>query len=206
VGGDFYDVVKLSDHSLLLVIADVMGKGIPAAMFAAILRSLLRALPELTNQPSGLLARVNRLLFDELSEVDMFITAQLVYVDAGKRQLIAASAGHCPLLLSVAGDRAVTILSPEGMPLGILPDTPFTEETAELPRNCRVLLYTDGLTEARNAEGQLFGQERLMEWLRRTAARPGKAEELKDELVAELMKFQANTSLKDDQTFVIMAE
>ena len=206
VGGDFYDVVKLSDHSLLLVIADVMGKGIPAAMFAAILRSLLRALPELTNQPSGLLARVNRLLFDELSEVDMFITAQLVYVDAGKRQLIAASAGHCPLLLSVAGDRAVTILSPEGMPLGILPDTPFTEETAELPRNCRVLLYTDGLTEARNAEGQLFGQERLMEWLRQTAARPGKAEELKDELVAELMKFQGNTSLKDDQTFVIMAE
>ena len=206
VGGDFYDVVKLSDHSLLLVIADVMGKGIPAAMFAAILRSLLRALPELTNQPSGLLARVNRLLFEELSEVDMFITAQLVYVDAGKRQLIAASAGHCPLLLSAAGDRAVTILSPEGMPLGILPDTPFTEETAELPRNCRVLLYTDGLTEARNAEGQLFGQERLMEWLRQTAARPGKAEELKDELVAELAKFQANTSLKDDQTFVIMAE
>src|SRR5437879_4688764 len=206
VGGDFYDVVKLSDHSLLLVIADVMGKGIPAAMFAAILRSLLRALPELTNQPSGLLARVNRLLFEELSEVDMFITAQLVYVDAGKRQPIAGRAGHCPLLLTGAGDRAVTILSPEGMPLGILPDTPFTEETAELPRNCRVLLYTDGLTEARNAEGQLFGQERLMEWLRQTAARPGKAEELKDELVAELMKFQANTSLKDDQTFVIMAE
>ena len=115
-------------------------------------------------------------------------------MDAGKRQLIAASAGHCPLLLSAAGDRAVTILSPEGMPLGILPDTPFTEETAELPSNCRVLLYTDGLTEARNAEGQLFGQERLMEWLRRTAARPGKAEELKDELVAELVKFQANTN------------
>ena len=206
VGGDFYDVVKLSDHSSLLVIADVMGKGIPAAMFAAILRSLLRALPELTSQPSELLSRVNRLLFDELSEVDMFITAQLVYVDAGKRRLIAASAGHCPLLLSVAGDRAVTILSPEGMPLGILPDTPFTEETAELPRNCRVLLYTDGLTEARNAEGQLFGQERLMEWLRRTAGGPGKAEELKDKLVAELMKFQANTSLKDDQTFIIMAE
>src|SRR5207244_13408913 len=87
VGGDFYDVVKLSDHSLLMVIADVMGKGIPAAMFAATLRSLLRALPELTHQPSELLSRVNRLLFDELSEVDMFITAQLVYVDASQRRL-----------------------------------------------------------------------------------------------------------------------
>ena len=206
VGGDFYDVVKLSDQALLLVIADVMGKGIPAAMFAAILRSLLRALPELTNQPSELLSRVNRLLFDELSEVDMFITAQLVYVDAGKRLLVTASAGHCPLLLAVVGERAVRTLSPEGMPLGILPDTPFTDETAELPRNCRVLLYTDGLTEARNAQGELFGQERLMEWLKQTTTHPRKAEELKDELAAELVKFQSNTSLKDDQTFLIMAE
>ena len=206
VGGDFYDAVKLSDHALLLIIADVMGKGIPAAMFAAILRSLLRALPELTNQPSELLSRVNRLLFDELSEVDMFITAQLVYVDIRKRRLITASAGHCPLLLAVAGDAEVKMLSPEGMPLGILPDTPFTDETAELPRNCRVLLYTDGLTEARNARGDLFGQERLLEWLKETTTRPRKAEELKDELAAELAKFQANTSLKDDQTFLIMAE
>ena len=206
VGGDFYDAVKLSDHALLLIIADVMGKGIPAAMFAAILRSLLRALPELTNQPSELLSRVNRLLFDELSEVDMFITAQLVYVDIGKRRLITASAGHCPLLLAVRGEAEVKMLSPEGMPLGILPDTPFTDETAELPRNCRVLLYTDGLTEARNARGELFGLERLLEWLKETTTRPRKAEELKDELAAELAKFQANTSLKDDQTFLIMAE
>ena len=206
VGGDFYDVVKLSDDSLLLIIADVMGKGIPAAMFAAILRSLLRALPELTRQPSELLSRVNRLLFDELSEVDMFITAQLVYVDARERRLVTASAGHCPLLLAVAGDGAVKPLSPEGMPLGILPDTPFTDETAELPANCRVLLYTDGLTEARNAQGELFGQERLMEWLKGATMRPQKAEDLKNELVSELLKFQANTSLKDDQTFLIMAQ
>jgi len=206
VGGDFYDVVRLSDHSLLLVIADVMGKGIPAAMFAAILRSLLRALPELTNQPSELLSRVNRLLFDELSEVDMFITAQLVYVDARDRRLIAASAGHCPLLLAVDSDTDVKALSPEGMPLGILPDTPFTDEAADLPRNCRVLLYTDGLTEARNAQGELFGHERLTEWLKRATVRSRRAEELKDELAAELVSFQANTSLKDDQTFLIMAE
>lgn len=206
VGGDFYDVVRLSDHSVLLMIADVMGKGIPAAMFAATLRSLLRALPELTHQPSELLARVNRLLFDELSEVDMFITAQLVFVDAKERRLIAASAGHCPLLLVASGEGPVRTLSPEGMPLGILPDTPFTDESADLPGNCRVLLYTDGLTEARNAQGELFGQERLMEWLKETTARPAKADDLKDELAAQLVRFQVNTSLKDDQTFLIMAQ
>jgi serine phosphatase RsbU (regulator of sigma subunit) len=206
VGGDFYDVVRLSDHSLLLIIADVMGKGIPAAMFAAILRSLLRALPELTNQPSELLSRVNRLLFDELSEVDMFITAQLVYVDAKERRLVTASAGHCPLLLAVANENVVKTLSPEGMPLGILPNTTFTDETASLPANCRVLLYTDGLTEAQNQRGELFGQDRLMEWLRKTTTLRRSAEELKEELAAELLRFQLNTSLKDDQTFLIMAE
>jgi len=75
-----------------------------------------------------------------------------------------------------------------------------------LPANSRVLLYTDGLTEARNAQGELFGQERLMEWLRQSTARPRRAEELKEDLAAELLRFQLNTNLKDDQTFLIMAE
>jgi len=203
VGGDFYDVIKLSDSTLLLVIADVMGKGIPAAMFAVILRSLLRALPELTSRPSELLARTNQLLFDELSKVDMFITAQLVFVDARSRRLVAASAGHCPMLIATPGQ--VRTLSPEGMPLGILPDTPFTDETAALDPRCRVLLYTDGLTEARSPSGELFGAERLAAWLKQTAATSCTAAELKDQLAEELAKFQANMALNDDQTFLIMA-
>ena len=75
-----------------------------------------------------------------------------------------------------------------------------------LSKNCRVLLYTDGLTEARNRQGDLFGQERLIEWLRQSPLSQRTAEELKENLVAELTRFQANTSLKDDQTFLIMAE
>ena len=142
MGGDFYDVLPVDADSHLLVVADVMGKGIPAAMFAVILRSLLRASPELTQQPAALLTRVNRLLFPELSGVDMFITAQLVYLNARERRIITASAGHCPL--AVADARQVRMFSPEGMPLGILPDATFLDETVELPENCRVLLYTDG--------------------------------------------------------------
>jgi serine phosphatase RsbU (regulator of sigma subunit) len=203
VGGDFYDVIKLSDTTLLLVIADVMGKGIPAAMFAVILRSLLRALPELTNRPSELLARANQLLFDELSKVDMFITAQLVFVDAKTRRLVAASAGHCPMLIAVPGQ--VRAFSPEGMPLGILPDTPFSDETATLDQRCRVLLYTDGLTEARSPTGELYGAERLAEWLKQSAAAPHTAEHLRDQLAMELSRFQANMALNDDQTFLILA-
>lgn len=205
VGGDFYDVIKLSETSLLLVVADVMGKGIPAAMFAAILRSLLRALPNLANRPSELLARVNLLLFEELSEVDMFITAQLAFVDSVEGRVVTASAGHCPMLMTAAGGNPVRIISPEGMPLGILPDAAFGDDTSFVENNGRLLLYTDGLTEARNAEGELFGQERLAEWLRQTADNHKTAAELKEDLAVELAAFQANIALNDDQTFLILA-
>ncbi|MGV3775056.1 MAG: SpoIIE family protein phosphatase [Verrucomicrobiales bacterium] len=206
VGGDFYDVLKVNDDAALLIIADVMGKGIPAAMFAAILRSLLRAVPEWMNQPAALLGRVNRLLFEELSGVDMFITAQLIYIDSKNRKFTAASAGHCPMLLALDPEGNVKSVAPEGLPLGILPDTTFANQTENLPKNCRVLLYTDGLTEARNSRGEFFGQDRLIKWLKKTAHIKRSAEELRNDLATELSDFQANHNLSDDQTFLILAE
>jgi serine phosphatase RsbU (regulator of sigma subunit) len=188
----------------LLVIADVMGKGVLAAMFAAILRTVLRASPELTNQPAALLTRVNRLLFEELSGVDMFITAQLAYIDTKSRRLVTANAGHCPLLIAPGDGSGVKALSPEGMPLGILPDTVFVDEVVELPRNSRVLLYTDGLTEAANENGERFGQERLTVWLEQAGARLNSAGELKQALSEVLGQFQTKMALNDDQTFLIM--
>ena len=136
----------------------------------------------------------------------MFITAQLVYVDSRARRITTASAGHCPVLLALDTEGNVKALSPEGLPLGILPDTTFSNHTEVLPKNSRVLLYTDGLTEARNANGEFFGQERLMKWLRKAAPTKMTAEELKDDLAAELQGFQATSTLNDDQTFLIMAE
>lgn len=205
VGGDFYDVVRFNETSLLLVVADVMGKGMPAAMFAAILRSLLRAAPEWTDQPAHLLSRVNRLLFKELSGVDMFITAQLAFVDTTDQRLVVASAGHCPALLSSDGGGTVRTISPEGVPLGILPDTSFGAQVEQLAQDSCLLLYTDGLTEARNPEGQFFGQERLLDWFRSSLPQRGSADHLRDQLASELGKFQATTELQDDQTFLIMA-
>ena len=206
VGGDFYDVLKVNDHSLLLIIADVMGKGIPAAMFASILRTLIRAVPEWTSQPATLLSRVNRLLFEELSGVDMFITAQLVYVDSKDRTITAASAGHCPALVCLDRESGVKSLSPDGLPLGILPDTSFSPVSEKLSRNSRLLLYTDGLTEARNPKGEFFGQDRLVDWLGQTIQKEVTAEDLKAELAGQLNNFQSSTALSDDQTFLIMSE
>ena len=205
VGGDFYDVLRINDQESLLVIADVMGKGVPAAMFAVILRTMLRAAPELLHQPAALLTRVNRLLFEELSGVDMFITAQLAYVNAPARRLVTASAGHCPLLLATVAGDPVKEFSPEGMPLGIMPETVFNEEVVELPPRSRLLLYTDGLPEALSATGERFGQERLVAWFQAAARSAPSAEQLKLALTDSLERFQANLVLNDDQTYIIMS-
>jgi sigma-B regulation protein RsbU (phosphoserine phosphatase) len=108
--------------------------------------------------------------------------------------------------MSVDTDGNVKSIAPEGLPLGILPETTFSNQTELLPRNSRVLLYTDGLTEARNSAGEFFGQERLIKWMRRSVHDRKDAEELKNDLAAELMAFQSSSTLSDDQTFLIMTE
>lgn len=206
VGGDFYDVIQVSENSLLLVMADVMGTGVPAAMFAAILRSLVRAMPEWMPYPALLLSRVNRQMFQELSQVDMFITASLVHVDLKARTLIAASAGHCPLLITHADALGAMEITPEGMPLGILPTTYFDEVKLKLEPHSSLLLYTDGLTESRNAGGTIFGQARLEQWLINACASSLTAGQLKEELLDELREFHSGVPLHDDQAFLILSE
>ena len=204
VGGDFYDAIALDDHSLLLVVGDVMGKGVPAAIFATITRSLLRALAVRSHNPGKLLKRLNELLHTELSSVGMFITAQLVFVDLQRRQLVTASAGHCPVLL-LSGDTVRTI-GVTGTPLGILPKATYRQQTATFAQPGGLLIYTDGLTEAVNPAGEMFGQERLANWLRDRLPLPGTAEALRDELAAELIRFRGATALRDDQAFLLLAE
>jgi serine phosphatase RsbU (regulator of sigma subunit)/anti-sigma regulatory factor (Ser/Thr protein kinase) len=206
VGGDFYDVVQVSESSLLLIIADVMGKGIPAAMFAAILRSLLRAAPEFSQNPGALLARVNRLLYEDLSQVEMFITAEVVYLDLEKRKLIAASAGHCPILLGSPNMENIQAISPDGIPLGILSDAAFETQVMDLPAGARLLLYTDGLTEAQDGHGNFFGDQKLLEWFRKEVAGATPADELKRSLAVQLQDFQGTSALYDDQTFLVLAD
>ena len=204
VGGDFYDAFPLGDHSLLLVVADVMGKGVPAAIFATITRSLLRAMAVRSHHPAKLLRRLNELLYAELSSVGMFITAQLVFVDLRRRQMVAASAGHCPVLI-LSGD-TVRPLSVTGTPLGILPNATYRQQTVTLARPGGLLLYTDGVTEATNSAGEMFGHERLADWLRSRVPVPATAEALRNELAAELARFRGTAPLRDDQAFLLLAE
>jgi serine phosphatase RsbU (regulator of sigma subunit)/anti-sigma regulatory factor (Ser/Thr protein kinase) len=205
VGGDLYDVIRLSNGATLLMIGDVMGKGLPAAMFAIILRSLIRALRDDGVQPGRLLRKVNELLHEELSRLDTFITAQVLYFDPDARRMVVANAGHCPVLFCAAPGDPVQVVSPDGLPLGVESGVEFSEISLPLGPEARCLLFTDGLTETVQSAGEMFGQQRLAHWLFEAAAARQDAETMKQGLIAVLQAFQQNEMLRDDQTFLILA-
>ena len=203
MGGDFYDVIPAGESAVLLVIADVMGKGVPAALFAAVLRTTIRSLRHLFAQPGELLGAANKILFPDLSRVDMFITAKLVYLDPERGGMISASAGHCPLLFCGAGAEKNTP-GKSGFPLGIQANTAYLQTVNDLSAGAAALLYTDGLSEARNAGGELLGEKKLQQLFAEAAAPARDAESAKQFLLDRLAEFRGSAPLTDDQTFVLI--
>jgi serine phosphatase RsbU (regulator of sigma subunit) len=206
VGGDFYDAIAVGGDSLLLMIADVMGKGVPAALFATTMRGLLRGLAARSSDPSQLLSGLNRLLYSELSSVAMFITAQIALVDLRSRHVTVASAGHCPLFFVPPGRRAVSTLQIKGLPLGVLPDTVYPHVSARMGSPAALLLYTDGLTDTRNTAGAVYGHRRLKAWMQEQTVPGRKATDLRDRLATELNRFRGEAVMDDDQAFLLLAE
>jgi sigma-B regulation protein RsbU (phosphoserine phosphatase) len=206
LGGDFYDAIKLGGQSLLLMMADVMGKGVPAALFATTLRGLLRGLASRSSDPAQLLNSLNRLLYKDLSSVNLFMTVQIVHVDLEARKVTAAAAGHCPLLIVQPGYRIVSALTTQGIPIGVLPETAYTDVTGTLEAPSTLLLHTDGLTEMRDSRGEMFGQRRLMSRLRSNVVSGRSAADIRDLLKAELDSFRGDTAMADDQAFLVLSE
>jgi serine phosphatase RsbU (regulator of sigma subunit)/anti-sigma regulatory factor (Ser/Thr protein kinase) len=203
IGGDFYDVIPAGEGAVLLIIADVMGKGVPAALFAAVLRSTVRSMSQLFAQPGELLSATNRTLFPDLSRVNMFITATLVYVDSHRGGMISACAGHCPLLFWGPGAGG-NLPSQAGFPLGIEAETSYRQTVSPLPPGTAALLYTDGLSEARNTAGEQFGETRLQQAFAEAAAQTHDAEAAKAVLLRRLADFRGQAALTDDQTLILI--
>ena len=205
VGGDFYDAFLTQEGGVLLAIADVMGKGVPAAMFAAIFRSQLRAGAERAGTPGAMLTWLNRSLFPDLDQVEMFITAELVYFPPAGRILQLAAAGHPPLLVAGA-DGGVQAVDNSGLPLGVMPDTVYTDRPLTLPAGANVLLFTDGFTEARDRSGKLLWLEPMEKCLAYAAKHRQPAEYTKRALIALVEAYQEGFPPGDDQTFLLLAE
>lgn len=206
VGGDFYDAFTIEGKGMLMIIADVMGKGVSAAMIAAMLRSIVRSRPDLAHQPAAMLRFLHRSLHSDLSNVNMFITAQLAYCDFAGHTLTIATAGHHPALLAAPCFLKAKRINSEGPLLGVFSDAEFEETSMPLPEGARLLLYTDGLPELRNRKGQAFGEPLLCERLLRLTRERLPAVELRDQLVWMIEDFQNGVAPTDDVTFILLAD
>lgn len=159
VGGDFYDVVRLSETELGVLIADVTGHGVPAALVASMLKVSFAHQKEKLRSPSRVLQQIDVDLF---MPTGLLISAAYVHVDFASKRVTAANAGHPPVLVRRRQTGACFELAAHGTLLGWREDHPAPQETmCDLLSGDRLLLYTDGLTEAANAEGDLFDFERL---------------------------------------------
>ena len=162
VGGDFFDVVTGPDGHILILIADVMGKGVPAAMFASLFRASARARLDLANNPGQLLTELNRLLADDLAALGMFITAQVISLAPDGTSLEIATAGHpSPLVFEPGASSATELDSNGGMPLGVLPDTEYIHSHSSLAPGHVLMIGTDGLYEIEDSAGVMLGFENL---------------------------------------------
>lgn len=159
VGGDYYDVIQIPGKGWLLVVADVMGKGVPAAMLATLFRSHVRARISMGDQPGRMMTEIASDIHSDLDRLDMFVTAQIVFVDLSGRHVETANAGHCPLLRIRNGELVDNVESNSGPPLGVLEGIDYESDDVEAQPKDLFLMYTDGLYEANRPSGEMLGVE-----------------------------------------------
>jgi serine phosphatase RsbU (regulator of sigma subunit) len=201
--GDFYDTVVLPDGSFGLLIADVMDKGVGAALYMAMSSALLRAYAlEHPHHPELVCQAVNARLL-EYTTADQFLTVFLGMLDPASNTLVYANAGHNPpLLLSPSGQAAPQLLKRTGAPLGMLEDAAWRLQQVQLqPGDCLVL-YTDGVTEAASANDESFGLERLRCVVQEQAGQP--ATGVREAILAAVQEFTAGVQLTDDIALIVL--
>jgi len=183
VGGDFYDFLELEEGRVGVVVGDATGKGVPAALVMASARSMLRAVAQTSNSPGEVLRRVNDPLATDIP-ANMFVTCFYAILDPKSASLIYANAGHdLPYLRRTSGEAEE--LRARGMPLGLMPGMGYEEKETSLQAGEAALFYSDGIVEAHNPKGEMFGFPRL----RVLVGEHGKERSLGETLLEELYSF-----------------
>jgi phosphoserine phosphatase RsbU/P len=194
VGGDWYDYIELSSGKLGVVLADVAGKGLAAALLMTSARTIMRMIAREEESPARLLNKVNDILIDDLPS-SRFITMIYAVIDPENKTVTLANAGHhSPVICSI--DIAEYLQAEAGLPLGISKFS-YNEFTFKLNEGEKLFLYSDGVPEAMNARRELFGEDRLIRNLKKSDANL-------NSLFADVKAFTGNISLSDDLTIVMI--
>ncbi len=204
IGGDFYDFWLNGRENLMLVVGDVSGNGIPAALFMAVCRTYLRAFSRSVGEPARLLECLNREL-SRHNETCMFATlvCGLAHIPSGT--LRYASAGHNPPFLRRRDGSASPLRSPGAPPIGFMPGTVYETQCVALAPGDSVLLYSDGVPEAFNGEGRVLGEEAALA-LFRSAAAAGGCRAAIGQLRAEVSEFAGPAEQSDDITMLMYGQ
>lgn len=205
VGGDFYDFLTISDEKLGIVIGDVSGKSIQSALYMAITQSIIRSEAERELSPKKVLIATNRLLSGTLSK-NSFVTLFYLVVNRKNGDVTYASAGHNPMLY-INTKNEISLLKGRGYPLG-LEETIFNdrieEKKVKLTENDTLLLFTDGIIEAINKDGQEFSLERFIDFIKSMEKTP--LEKLNTKILDEIQAFAEGTLQHDDITVVSLRQ
>lgn len=200
VGGDFFDFFPLNANHLAFTIADVSGKGVPAALFMTMTRGLIRAMGQKTGSPLHCFQQLNELITLE-NESSMFVTAFYGIFDAETGEIEYCNAGHNPPYLIQANGDMKQIGRSEGIALGVVKDNShFIQKSLKLNKMDTFLLYTDGVTEAMDKDKQLFQESRLEEVLKRNYQLPLKA--LLEKIIFEVQQYSGEMEQSDDITLL----
>jgi sigma-B regulation protein RsbU (phosphoserine phosphatase) len=200
VSGDYYDAFALDEHRLAICIGDVVGKGITAALLMANLQAAFRAFASADASPASVCGKLNAFMCGNVAS-GKFISFFYCIVDARDRSLAYENAGHCPAqLVRRSGETAALI--GEGAVLGVLPEWRYRNNRVQLASGDHLVLFTDGVTEAEDAQGIEFGEDRVVQALHDIADRS--AEEVRRVLMDAVTSF-CNGNFRDDATVVVLA-
>jgi sigma-B regulation protein RsbU (phosphoserine phosphatase) len=201
-GGDYYDFFDYDDARQGFIIADVSGHGSPAAIVMSMTRLLLHTLPADASSPDAVFEYVNRLLVGNLL-LGQFVTAFYCIIDTATGVVEYSNAGHCPPQVFRASTKTIeTLTTTGGLPLGVTDNGGYVICTAELKPGDVFVFYTDGIREAMNSKGEMYGEMRLQSVL--LEAGGTSAEEVKNEILRDVCEFCAGEQLKDDLTIVVL--
>ncbi len=201
VGGDFYDFFKIGEQELGIVIGDVAGKGMPAALFMAVSRTLIRTIAMRESPCDQCLEKVNYLLSLD-NPASLFVTLFYGVINLETGLLTYCNAGHNPSFIVDDQQEVRSLGHGINVPLGLVGNSRFTSQRTTLSPGSTLFLYTDGVTEAQNEEKQFFTEERLLKYLKTTAG--SEAREIVEDLIIQVMAFGGATSQSDDVTTLVL--